>query len=168
MTVDWKMSTWRQFGAAIDMLSDAIHLCPDHLWTVLVYKDPDDERYGQFWFVAYHTLYWLDRNLTGNMEGFKPPAPFIRGALPEQPYTKEQVIAYMNLCRERCQSAIETMTDEKAQQRCVYEWMEPAYLELMMYTMRHVQEHAAQLSLILGQHDVTGTDWVASARDKAD
>ena len=84
MKVDWRASTWKQFGAAIDMLGDAIRLCPDHLWTVVVYTDPDDERYGQFWFIAYHTLRWLDLYLTGTIEGFTPPSPFIHGALPER------------------------------------------------------------------------------------
>jgi hypothetical protein len=32
--------------------------------------------------------------------------------------------------------------------------------------MRHVQEHAAQLSLVLGKQDVTGLDWIVSARGK--
>ena len=161
-----KTSVWQQFGAAIDMLCDAINLCPDHLWTFVVWKDPDDERYGQFWFVAYHALKWLDLYLTGTMEGFAPPSPFIHGALPERPYTKAQILAYLGACREKCQSTIEALTDEKAQQRCVFEWMEPSFLELQLYSMRHVQEHAAQLSLVLGQHDVTGFDWVASARSK--
>jgi hypothetical protein len=43
--------------------------------------------------------------------------------------------------------------------------MEPSFLELQLYAMRHVQEHEGQLSLFLGQHDVTGFDWVASARE---
>jgi len=165
MKIDWRTSTWKQFGAAIDTLGDAIRLCPDHLWTVVLWKDLDDERYGQFWFVAYHALFWLDLFLTGTKEGFVPPSPFSR-ALPEHPYTKDQILAYLGVCREKCQSMIEGLTDEKAQQRCVFEWMEPSYLELQMYSMRHVQEHAAQLSLVLGQHDVTGLDWIASARGK--
>ena len=164
MEIDWRASTWKQFGAAIDMLGDAITLCPDQLWTVVLWKDPEDERYGQFWFVAYHTLRWLDLFLTGSQEGFAPPAPFIVGALPEQPYTKDQILAYLAACREKCQATIGALTDEKAQQRCVFEWMEPSFLELQLYSMRHVQEHAAQLSLVLGQHDVAGLDWVAGAR----
>jgi|GEM_PF-5098379 len=47
MQVDWRASTWKLFGAAIDMLGNTIDLSPDHLWTVLVYMDPDDEKYGQ-------------------------------------------------------------------------------------------------------------------------
>ena len=166
MNTEWRTSIWKQFGAAIDMLADAISLCPDHLWTVELWKDSDDERYGQFWFVAYHTLRWLDLFLKGTKAGFAPPSPFILGALPEQPYPKDQVLAYLGVCRAKCQSTIEGLTDEKAQQRCVFEWMELSYLELQMYSMRHVQEHASQLSLVLGQHEVTGLDWIASARGK--
>ena len=162
-----KTSVWQQFGAAIDMFSDAISLCPDHLWTAVLWNDPEDARYGQFWFIAYHTLFWLDLYLTGSSEGFAPPAPFIRGKLPEQPYTKDQICAYLDQCRRKCQSTIESLTDEKAHQICTFKWMEPTFLELQLYSMRHVQEHAAQLNLFLGEKGVSGQDWVAKARDKA-
>jgi hypothetical protein len=160
-----KKSIWRQFGASIDMLDDAISLCPDQLWTAILWDDQDDPRYGQFWFVAYHTLFWLDLFLTGSSEGFAPPAPFIRGALPENPYTKNEVSGYLKQCRQKCEALINALTDEKASQICVFAWMEPTFLELQLYSMRHVQEHAAQLNLLLGQNSVSGLDWVAQARD---
>lgn len=163
--VDWRESAWKQYGAAIDTLADTIRLCPEPLWTVALWNDTEDERYGQFWFLAYHALKWLDLYLTGTREGFAPPPPFLAAALPEQPYTKEQILAYLAACRAKCQSTLLEMTDERAQQRCVFAWMEPTFLELQLYSMRHVQEHAAQLSLVLGQHGVTGMDWVASARE---
>ncbi len=158
---------WQQFGASIDMLDDAISLCPDQLWTAVLWKDPDDAAYGQFWFVAYHTLFWLDLYLTGASEGFAPPPPFIRGALPEKPYTKDPICTYLDQCRRKCQSTIEALTDEQARQRCTFEWVELSFLELQLYSMRHVQEHAAQLSLLLGEHDVPGLDWVTKARGSA-
>ena len=167
MDINYRTIVWKQYGAAIDMLEDAIRLCPDPLWTAVLWKDTDDAQYGQFWFVAYHVLFWVDLYLTGSKEGFAPPPPFIRGRLPDQPYTRDQILAYLGECRKKCQSTIEALTDEKAQQRCVFEWMEPSFLELQIYAMRHVQEHAGQLSLLLGQHNVTGLDWVASARDSA-
>lgn len=167
MEINYRTIVWKQYGATLDMLEDAIRLCPDHLWTAVLWKDTDDVQYGQFWFVAYHTLFWVDLYLTGSSTGFAPPPPFIRGRLPDQPYTKERILAYLGECRKKCQSTIESLTDEKAQQRCVFEWMEPSFLELQLYAMRHVQEHAGQLSLLLGQHDVTGFDWVSSARDSA-
>ncbi len=165
MDINYRTVVWSQYGAALDTLHDAIELCPDHLWTAVLWQDPDDVRYGQFWFVAYHTIFWSDLFLTGSSEGFAPPPPFVRGKLPVQPYTKEQVLVYLGECRQRCRATLESLTDERAQQRCVFEWMEPTFLELQLYAMRHVQEHAAQLSLLLGQHDVAGLDWVASARE---
>lgn len=165
MDTNLKTSVWGQFGAAIDTLDDAISACPDSLWTAALWHDSDDARYGQIWFVAYHTLFWLDLFLTGSKEGFTPPPPFVRGQLPETPYTKEQVRAYLKQCRQKGQATIESLTDEKARQICAFEWMEPTFLELQLYGMRHIQEHAAQLAYFLGQKGVLGLDWVAKARD---
>jgi hypothetical protein len=167
MDTTLKTTIWQQFGAAIDMLDDAITACPERLWTIVLWDDSEDPSYGQFWFVAYHTLFWLDLYLTGSSEGFLPPAPFIRGALPEKPYTKGEVRTYLKQCRQKCEAVIKALTDEKAHQICTFEWMEPTFLELQLYSMRHVQEHAAQLSFLLGQNSVSGPDWVAKARDKA-
>lgn len=165
MDTTLKTSVWQQFGAAIDTLDDAINLCPDHLWTAALWKDPEDARYGQFWFIAYHTLFWLDLFLTGSSEGFAPPPPFKRGVLPEEPYTKDQIHAYLRACRQKSKTTIEALTDEQAWRVCRFEWMEPTFLELQLYSMRHIQEHAAQLNLMLGQHDISGMDWIAKARE---
>jgi hypothetical protein len=43
--------------------------------------------------------------------------------------------------------------------------MEPRFLELQLYRMRYVQEHASQVRLALGQQEVAGVDWVARASD---
>ncbi len=144
-----KQSLWHQYGAAIDMFSDAINLCPDEFWTAVLWEDTEDARYGQVWFIAYHTLFWLDLYLTSDYASFAPPPPFKRGSLPDTPYTKAQIQTYLDHCRRQCQSTIAALTDEQANQRCTFEWIEASYLEMLLYTMRHVQEHAAQLSLLL-------------------
>ena len=59
-----KEDIWRQFGASIDMLENAIKLCPDNLWN-------SDKN---FWYITYHCLFWLDYYLTLNPEAFAPPA----------------------------------------------------------------------------------------------
>lgn len=164
MTTPCAAFVWNQYGAAMDMFDDALRLCPDHLWTGVVWNDNDDVRFGQFWFVAYHTVFWCDLFATGTSEGFAPPPPFVRGELPSQPYAQEQIRAYLGACREKCRAILLALTGEQAQQKCVFPWMEPAFLELQIYALRHVQEHAGQLSLFLGQHGVTGFDWVATAR----
>lgn len=156
---------WHQFGAAIDTLQDALNLCPDHLWTLQLWDDEEDTRYGQLWFIAYHTLFWTDLFLTGTPEGFAPPLPFVRGQLPDQPHTREQIQTYLDYCRSKGKTTLENLTDEKARQRCTFQWMEPSYFELQVYSLRHIQEHAAQLNLVLGQQGITGQDWVAKARE---
>ena len=169
MTVDahLKTSLWNQFGAAIDTLDDALSLCPDELWETVLWDDEEDARYGQFWFIAYHTLFWTDLFLGGVYGGFKPPAPFVRGKLPDQPYPRDDVEAYLKGCREKCRTMIDALTDEQATRICTFPWMEPSYLELQFYSMRHVQEHAAQLNMILGHRGITGQDWVPKAREDA-
>lgn len=155
---------WRQYGAAIDMLDEAISLCPDDLWTAVMWQDEDDPQYGQFWYVAYHTLSWLDLYLTGDYAGFQPPAPFVRGRLPDQPYTKPDIHNYLAHCRSKCQTVIEGLTDERAAVVHTFPFMELGFLELQVYTMRHVQEHASQMSLFLGNEGVTGFDWIGQAK----
>ncbi|MBI1279933.1 MAG: DinB family protein [Anaerolineaceae bacterium] len=161
-----KTSLWLQYGAALDTLEDAMNLCPDNLWTVQLWADADDSRYGQFWYLTYHTLSWTDLFLGGSYEDFKPPAPFVRGKLPDQPYTKEQIYTYLKSVRAKAHTIIEGLTDEQAYQPLILEWMQAPYVEMLMYAMRHIQEHAAQLNMVLGEKGVTGQDWVAQARDR--
>ena len=161
----WKDSLWQQYGAAIDTLDDALTLCPDELWETALWPDDEDARYGQFWFIAYHTLFWTDLFLGGSYENFQPPAPFVRGKLPDQPYSKADVHQYLKTCREKAKATFAALTEERARQICVFEWMQPTYFALQLYAMRHIQEHAAELNMILGHRGITGQDWVAAARD---
>ncbi len=38
-------------------------------------------------------------------------------------------------------------------------------MEQLLYNMRHVQGHAAQLNLLLGQKGVSSPDWVTMAKN---
>lgn len=167
MDITWRAVLWQQFGAAIDMLANAVNACPDELWRDQIWIDPTDApEYSEFWFVAYHSIVWLDRYISGSPKDFVPPAPFIPGRLPEDPYNKEQLLAYLERCRLKCREALETLTDEKASQRCLFPWDDDpiSFAELQLYCMRHVQEHAAQLSLYLGQKGISAPDWVIRAK----
>jgi hypothetical protein len=46
---------------------------------------------------------------------------------------------------------IETLTDEMVPQRCRLDLPEMTIAELLLYNLRHVEEHAAQLSLMFRQ-----------------
>jgi hypothetical protein len=173
VTGDWKTVIWRQFGAAIDDLGNTIEACPDELWRARLWEHPDERpEFSQFWYIAYHALFWLDLYLTGAEEGFVPPAPFELieqdedGPIPQRPYTKDELLAYLAGCRQRCRMTIETLTGEGAGRRCTFGWGEVSFTELLLYTMRHVAGHAAQLNLLLGQHSVEVRSWVLWAGER--
>jgi hypothetical protein len=155
---------WQQFGAAIDMLDNPLRACPEEIWG-------NRTQQPEFWYVAYHTLFWLDLYLSGSVEGFAPPAPFGLtelewGGLPDRVFTKDELRTYLAHCRRKCQATIEALTDERAARPFRFPWGEMSFLELLLYNMRHVQEHAAQLSLILGQKLGWEAEWVSRARNE--
>lgn len=165
----WKDALWEQFGAAIDMFDNELVACPEELWEAVVW--PDDPGFSDFWYVAYHTLFFLDLYLSGTLEGFQPPAPFNldeldpAGVLPPRVYTKAELRSYLAHCRTTCQATIAALTSERAAQRCHFPWGELSFVSLLLDNMRHVQEHGAQLRLFLGQQHGVAARWVAQARD---
>jgi hypothetical protein len=173
-----RTALWQQFGATIDMLENALLACPGTLWNEQLWSDHSDHslppEFAKFWYITYHTLFWLDLYLSGcREEDFAPPAPFIWTELdpavsPERPYTKEELHTYLAQLRQKCQTTIAGLSDEKAHQQVDYPWIEGrtvSFLELLLYNMRHVQEHAAQLNLFLGQNTIEEvSDWVPGAK----
>lgn len=165
MNPSLKAIIWQQFGGAIDMLENAMLACPDRLWN-------DRSRQPEFWYVVFHTLFFLDLYLSNPVEGFAPPVPFTRdeldpaGVLPERPYTKDELQTYLDHGRKKCRTTIEALTDEKARQHVRFGSVEGSALELLLYNMRHVQHHAAQLNLVLRQTIDSAPRWVARTKYK--
>lgn len=151
---------WKQFGASIDMFENAIKACPKQLWNTE----------SNFWYIAYHTLFFLDYYLTEKPDDFSPPAPFTlsefdsSGKLPERIYTKEELLAYAEHCRQKCHDLIAALTDERAANRWINEYRNYSILEILLYNMRHVQHHAAQLNLLLRQGKFEVPDWVSRTK----
>jgi hypothetical protein len=178
----WRTTLWQQFGAAIDMLENALVACTEELWQERLWRNPPPAefppQFAEFWYVTFHALVWLDLYLSGvPEEEFAPPAPFAQGvldsleALPERPYTKEELHAYLASTRQKCHTQLFALTDEQACRPVAYPWSEGqpiSFLELHLYNLRHVQEHAAQLSLFLGQHAIPdeALDWVPWAKEE--
>jgi len=165
MDIIWRSIIWQQFGAAIDMLENALLACPDELWY-------DRSRQPEFWYVVYHTLFFLDLYLSDSAEGFTPPAPFTldemdpAGLLPERPFAKTELQSYLEHGRKKCRVTIEALTDERASRRCGFEWLDISVSESLLYNMRHVQHHAAPLNLILRQTINSAPRWVRKAGEK--
>lgn len=163
MTTAWTELMRRQFGAGIDMLKRAITRCPEEVWG-------DRNANPQFWYTAYHTIFWLDLYLSGAVEGYRPPEPFgldeldPSGLLPGRVYTQAELVTFLEHARAHLHAVLDGLTEERACARGTFRWGEPTFLELLVYNLRHVQHHTGQLNLILRQRTNSAPRWVAVAR----
>lgn len=166
---------WRQFGAAIDMLENALRDCPDDLWDAPLWGDRSDPWIAagcsSFWYISYHTLFWLDLYLSGAVEGFAPPAPFDlgeldpAGVLPPRTFTRQELLDYLAYCRHKCKETLRALTPQLAERPCVFPWGKLTFAELHLYNLRHVMEHGGQLRMFLGQQAGKSAKWVAKAKE---
>jgi len=158
----WKRAVRRQFGAAIDMLEGALRACPDELWDV-------DGAYHRYWYMAYHTLFWLDYYLADDPESFRPPPPYTlgeldpAGALPERTYTKAELLDYLAHGRARCHAVIDAMTAADAAAPNRFDRADLTAGEMLLYNLRHVQHHTAQLNMLLRLQGVVPPRWVGKS-----
>jgi len=166
--VFWKTTIWSQLGASIEMLENAIRACPDELWS-----DPSKQPEWKsndvvgFWYVVFHTVFFLDFYMSDSPEAFVPPAPFTldemdpAGLLPDRPYTKEELLKYLEYSRAKARTAIQNLTEEQARRQSGFQELSRA--ELVLDLIRHVQHHAGQLNLLLRQHTAFTPRWVKAA-----
>ena len=157
-----------QFAAALKMLENAVNDCPPELWQGRLWNEHEQSpEFAEFWYIVYHTLFWTDLYLTGKYDGFEPPVPFTlaeldpAGILPDKVYSRRELLDYMKYCRNKSGSLIQTLTEEDATRICHLKWGDVTYVELLLDTLRHIQEHTAQLNLYLGQTRSNPARWVS-------
>jgi hypothetical protein len=80
------------------------------------------------------------------------------------PFTKAELHAYAEHCRGKCRRLLEGLSEAEALRVCSFPWGELSYGELQLYNMRHVQEHASQLALFLGQRTGASPGWVSGVK----
>lgn len=159
-----KEGLWSQFGASIDMLKNAIERCPEDYWNTN----------KKFFYNVYHCIVFLDYYLTVPAKKISSPLPFtitgpdqvpkdaIDDVVPDRIYSRQELLGYLLACREKCHSLIISLTEEKLNDR----WVEVdgnrnySVLEILLYNMRHVQHHVAQLNLLLRQGINDAPNWV--------
>jgi len=165
-----KESLWKQFGASIDMLKNAILLFPEEYWNTN----------HKFFYNAYHCLVFLDYYLTFPApKNFSAPLPFtisdkiptgcIDDLVPDKIYSKQELLDYLDTNRKKCHQVIAGLTEEKLNERWIEEeehGRDYAVLELLLYNMRHVQHHAAQLNMLLRQEINDAPNWVSRAKEE--
>ncbi len=80
--------------------------------------------------------------------------------LPERPYTKHELRTYLQHCRKKCRETMVDLTEDQAHRSCQWGSLDLSFAELLLYNMRHVQHHAAQLNLLLRQNIDSAPPWV--------
>ena len=152
-----KIEIWKQFGAALDMLENALVKCPNTLW--------DDD--NKFWYNGYHCLFFTDYDLTTDPENFHPPEPYTMsemdpsGIMPERTYTKAELIAYLGHSREKARKLI---MQDIADMRWNNGRRNYSMTEHLLHSMRHVQHHTGQLNMLLGKVDHDLPIWVSQTK----
>lgn len=174
-----KQCLWKNFGASIDMLSNSIELAPENY----LYTNK------KFFYMAYHTLVFLDYYLAIPPRNFSSPLPYtltepaaipadaIDDVVPNKIYSKKELLGYAQTCREKCRNIIAALTEENVHQPWIddpktvnldlasFDSLKYTVLEILLYNMRHVQHHAAQLNLLLRQTIDKAPDYVSQAVD---
>ncbi len=151
---------WNQFGASIEMLENAIIMCPDEHWNTEL----------NFWYISYHCIFWTDYYLTTEPSKFEPPSPFTfsefdpTGKKPDRTYTKAELLAYLEHCRQKANQLITSLTAERLNNRWVNDYKNFSLLEILLYNVRHIQHHSAQLNLLLRQTINNAPTWLSQVK----
>jgi DinB family protein len=155
-----------QYLAALAMLREAVARCPDALWAAPAATNP-------FWHVAYHALFYVHLYLQPAEGDFAPwpkhrdehqflgqlPWPPHRAPAIGEPYRREEVLEYLEFCRDEVKTRVAglDMTAESG-----FAWLPFGKLELQLYSIRHVQQHAGELAERLSAHAGIEVAWVGT------
>jgi DinB superfamily len=157
-------SIWNQFGASLEMLENAINMCPDEHWDTTT----------NFWYTSYHCVFWTDYYLSTDPSKFAPPSPFTlsefdpTGKKPGRTYNKTEVLGYLEHCRQKANRLIFELTVAKLNDRWINDYKNFSLLEILFYNVRHIQHHSAQLNLLLRQTINNAPTWVSHAKKLSD
>lgn len=155
-----------QYLATLETLRRAIVACPDDAW-----DDAGDKT--RFWRVAYHTLFFTDLYLSLTEHDFKPWARHFQehqflGPLfwennrePQTgtPCTKDEVLEYLGLVERAVVPRLDAVDLDAPSG---FHWLSFSKFEMQVYNIRHVQHHAAQLSIRLRDRAGIAIDWVGT------
>ena len=112
------------FEEALRLMEAALTDCPDDLWETDLWPDeaptgptPHGGLHGSApWFLAYHALLTLDYDLTAEFDPWEPPQPFDEStyAFPNRMFTKDELLRYIDYCRERVRATLDVLTEDAA------------------------------------------------------
>jgi len=166
-----------QYHASLAMLRDMIERCPETLWS------SSTESTNAFWQIAYHTVFFGHLYMCPNKDAFRPweehqadnqnedglpGPPDSKSSLPliPKPYTREQVLKYLDICDGMVDEAIHSIDIQSSD--CGFPWYRNVTkLEHLFISIRHIQHHGGQLADRLRTSANEGTRWIGTRRPQA-
>lgn len=156
-----------QYAAALCTLNRCIDRAPASIWNEPV----GNLRYCQ---IAFHTLFFTDFYLEAG-EGSIADQDFHRDRphffrdyeeLQDRPqqylYDLADVRDYLQYCVQKSARVVTSETEQVLTAPCSFSRRTCSRAELHLYSIRHVQHHAAQLSLRLRHATGEGVPWIES------
>ncbi len=161
--MDPRQAVKSQYYAALEMLKQAIKACPEDVWDAPGYESP-------FWHVAYHVLFYTHLYLQPTEQDFVPwekqqdgyRSLASEGERKGEPYSKEDLLAYLELCRKQVEEQVAAV-DLEAESG--FHWLPFDKLEPQFYNIRHIQQHTGELYERLGAAGGPELHWVGMVRD---
>ncbi len=157
-----------QMDGALQMLASCIEQCPESAWNAPVAN-------LAFCQAVFHTLFFTDCYLGQDTPSLREQAfhrehpEFFRTyeELEDKPqellYDRPMIREYLRHCRAKASDVIAAETAESLAAPTGFPWLKFTRAELYAYNTRHIQHHAAQLSLRLRLDFGEGVPWAKSA-----
>jgi hypothetical protein len=159
-----------QYHASLAMLREGIERCTDDMWL-------STEQINAPWQIAYHTLFFTHLYLQPNEAAFRPweqhqanvqnpdgftgpPDPNSTLPLIPEPYTKEQVLQYWDVCDRMVDEAVDAF--DPLSEDSGFSWYPVSKLEHQIVNIRHIQIGASLLGARLRATLNVGVQWVGS------
>ena len=156
-----------QFEAALCTLNACIDRCPETAWDAPVGNHA-------FCQVVFHTLFYGDLYLERNTETFRRQSfhrdnehffgdyEEFEDRAPQSLYAQTSIKKYMEFCRSKVSEVVASETVATLDARSGFAWLECSRAEVHLYNIRHIQHHAAQLSLRLRIDTNEAIPWIRS------
>jgi hypothetical protein len=167
MLETYKTLIENQYEAAFRTLKYCLDRCPDDSWNLPVCNHVISQTF-------FHTLFFADMYLGLNPQAVEDQ-PFHRAhetvfrgyeemenQAPTKRYERTFIESYFEHCRSKAKSAVQAFTTTTLAEPAGFYWIKGKAAEVHVYNLRHIQHHAAQLSLRLRLDHEVDIPWVKS------
>jgi hypothetical protein len=156
-----------QYEASLCTIAHCVERCPDAFWNARVAKYP-------FCQVAFHALFFADYFLGPDAESF-PGQEFhlahrtffgdyeqLEDREPRALYDRRPIVTYLEFCRHKAAVTIAAETEQTLCAPAKFPRRNIPRVELHLRNIRHIQHHAAQLTLRLRLDTEVDIPWIGS------